>query len=321
MKKKIPLLIVFLFLIFSVFVTVYKVKQVNDLKIGDYIEFGKYNDTPIVWRVIHIDQYGNPLIFSDRIISLKAFDSSGTYHKDKNRREWGSNYWKDSNVRQWLNSNEKSGTIKWIQNPPSKKNIFNEYNFSYENEKGFLSDGNFTKEQRSIIKPVSHKSLLDEIEKDKKNGGENVYSPRSKIYEAVSNYDSAYYEFVEDKVFLLSIKELHDYVWENKSVLGQEYYIGKPTKNLAESAIDDRSKRPDNFNYNNPWSSWLRTPINTPSGSSFVLNVQKNGLIGFSFTYFTRDGGIRPALFLDISRTNINSGSGTESSPYIIKKK
>lgn len=42
--------------------------------------------------------------YAEKIISLKMFDAKGSYHKNKDRRKWGSNYWKDSNIRQWLNS-------------------------------------------------------------------------------------------------------------------------------------------------------------------------------------------------------------------------
>ena len=69
------------------------------LKIGDYIEFGKYDEQTILWRVISIDEEGNSLIFSDKIISLKMFDAKGSYHKNEDRKELGSNYWKDSNIR------------------------------------------------------------------------------------------------------------------------------------------------------------------------------------------------------------------------------
>jgi hypothetical protein len=50
------------------------------VKIGTYIKFGKYNGQPILWRVIHNDENGNPVLFADRILSIKAFDASGNYH-------------------------------------------------------------------------------------------------------------------------------------------------------------------------------------------------------------------------------------------------
>ncbi|MGL5258328.1 MAG: DUF6273 domain-containing protein, partial [Proteocatella sp.] len=215
---------------------------IDALKIGDYIEFGKYDEQPILWRVIHIDENGNPLIFSDRILSLKAFDSMGDYHKNAERKEGGSSYWKDSNIRQWLNSSENAGEIKWIQNPPNKDNIFTvmdgEKNFAYDKEKGFLADGNFTEAERGIIHPVLHKTLLCELDMDKKTGGTTKHIANVDISSAVGNYDDAYYENVEDKVFLLDIKEVRTYVIENKEDFNDDFYIGKPTKELVKKSIE-----------------------------------------------------------------------------------
>ncbi|WFD09600.1 hypothetical protein [Tepidibacter hydrothermalis] len=85
-------------LLFSIFIVGCENSQPKELKIGDYIQFGKYNDELILWRIINIDPDGNPLLFSDRIISLKAFDADGNYHDDEIRVDDGSNYWRDSNI-------------------------------------------------------------------------------------------------------------------------------------------------------------------------------------------------------------------------------
>ena len=36
------------------------------VNIGDYIQFGKYNDVPILWRVIHKDTNGDPILLSTK---------------------------------------------------------------------------------------------------------------------------------------------------------------------------------------------------------------------------------------------------------------
>ena len=303
--------------------------EMDDLKIGDYIEFGKYDEQPILWRVIHIDEDGNPLIFSDKIISLKMFDAKGSYHKNEDRKELGSNYWKDSNIRQWLNSSENAEEIKWIQNPPSPENTFTDIgtkeSFYYDKEKGFLAEGNFTSEERSMIKTISHKSLLDEFDMDKKVGGEETYFPAGlEIYLSVNNYDLAYYEIVEDKVFLLSTKEIDDYIWDNKKILGEEYHIGKPTKEVVKKANNKALKTDSgvkDLNKDEPHIYWLRTPISAPSGPFSISSIDENGNVIMGISSIPSKGGIRPALFLDKSNTSIVYGKGTESKPFIVTEK
>ncbi len=297
----------------------------DDLKIGDYIEFGKYDEQPILWRVIHIDEDGNPLIFSDRILSLKVFDAKGSYHKNEDRKELGSNYWKDSNIRQWLNSSENTGEIKWIQNPPNKNNVFNfdeeERNFAYDKEKGFLADGNFIEDERNIIKPVLHKTLLSETDEDKKEGGKSILYPNNDIELAVSNYNDAYYQNLEDKAFLLDVNEIHDYVWENREILGEEYYIGKPTEVLEKKVNNyDLKQYIGTFSKNTPFSYYLRTPFAHTSSSLRIIS--DNGAVSdASATSVIFGGGIRPALFIEKSNATIVSGKGTESKPFTVTKK
>ena len=182
------------------------------VNIGDYIRFGSYNGAPILWRVINVDETtGDPILFADRILTLKAFDAAGNYHTgNSDRVGYGSNFYKDSNIRQWLNSssaNSGANTIDWIQNDPSVSNMYFGYN-PYNNEKGFLADGNFTQAERSLIKPYTHKVLLDSLDYEKKDGGTEPYTSNSFIDQVVQNYDAAYFQNVTDSIFLLSVKQL-----------------------------------------------------------------------------------------------------------------
>ncbi|ABR47994.1 hypothetical protein Amet_1824 [Alkaliphilus metalliredigens QYMF] len=202
MKKNfIKGLVIVLFILLSLFLVGCEgtVGEIS-IEVGDYIQFGSYHDVPIIWRVVNIDKDDNLLLFSDKIISLKAFDAAGDYHRDEDRIKTGSNYWKDSNIRQWLNSDEEVGTISWRQNPPTEENMFMGY-APYESEKGFLADGNFSEAERNLINPVTHKSILHHLEIDKKDGGSENILPNSRIREIVENYDNSYYQVVEDKVF------------------------------------------------------------------------------------------------------------------------
>ncbi|NLZ34276.1 MAG: hypothetical protein GX889_05080 [Clostridiales bacterium] len=49
----------------------------NDLNIGDIIEFGTYLGKPIEWRVINISENGYPLISTEKLIDIMAFDTPG----------------------------------------------------------------------------------------------------------------------------------------------------------------------------------------------------------------------------------------------------
>lgn len=51
-------------------------EESNYIQIGDYITLGTYQDEPIVWRCVDIDENG-PLMLSDKILCLKAYDANG----------------------------------------------------------------------------------------------------------------------------------------------------------------------------------------------------------------------------------------------------
>lgn len=318
--KKILFIPILIFLILVIFIlNINPVFNKKQMEIGDYIQFGKYNNEPILWRVINIDDNGNVLILSDRIICFKAFDSKGTYHSDEFRLFLGSNYWKDSNIRQWLNSNDNKYHIKWIQNSPSKENVLSGL-LPYENEKGFLADGNFNKSERSVIKSVMHKSILHDTDIQKITKGEKNLrvTLRGDLKEAVAEYDSVYYENTEDKVFLLSLKELYEYVYKNRSLLGEDYIIAKPTKESIKQIINELPEKPFGLNTESGWDSFLRSP--SSSTPSFVRVVKDDGSIGDGVANSAGHGGIRPALTLD-SLSIYLKGAGTKSNPFIVKVK
>ena len=80
--------------------------DIDTSSVIDTIESRYYKDVmnwlkqyPILWRVIDFDEDGDPLLYSERILTLKAFDAGGDYHPDDgsdwNRYTLGSNYWED----------------------------------------------------------------------------------------------------------------------------------------------------------------------------------------------------------------------------------
>lgn len=190
----------------SGFTAVSEANSTPTITVGNYVQFGSYNGQPILWRVINTDTNGY-MLFAEKIVSIKAFDG---YFDDLGGRgdmdRWfnGSNFWEQSNLREWLNS--EVNIVSYSGKPPSIDNL--DYN-SYSTEKGFLADGNFTVQERDVIQPVKHKVILSSVDSPVKTGGTVPhYSDYTNPSAAVANYDSAYYQDVTDKVFLLSIKEL-----------------------------------------------------------------------------------------------------------------
>lgn len=204
------------------------------LKLGDYIQFGSYASKPITWRVIDFDQAGNPLLFSSKVISTKAFDAD---HLDDVTKdfEYGSGNWKDSNIRAWLNSSAKAGSVVYpCGNPPTADRLKTEWDdHPYDQEAGFLSAQNFTPAELEYIKSVTQKSLLSNYFKSRAEGGTGALSATVgddtylTIDQAISNFATAYYETVTDRVFFLDLDQY-------KNVVDRfgNFYLGYSTTNL-----------------------------------------------------------------------------------------
>lgn len=212
------------------------------LAIGDYIEFGAYNDEPVLWRVIHIDEEGDPLLFSEYIISYKSFDAI----------------------------------------------------------------------ELDLVEETTHKSLLMEADKDFKDGGSEAHIHVYGIVdEALTNYENAYYEEVTDKVFLLSVKELKEYVqdrdWDIRKVM------------TRQAKLLDRTGLIMEYGEKNPYSYyWLRTPAS--EFDDWVRKVDSKGMVTVYSAYKSRIG-VSPALFLSSSSVIVESGVGSSDDPFILSSK
>jgi hypothetical protein len=290
-------------------------KAAPTVKIGDYFRFGKLYDTPILWRVIHLDGSGDALLFADRILTLKAYDSRGVFHKNPQRRAKGSNYWPNSNIRQWLNSssaNKGNTRMDWLQNDPTKQNMLNGNN-AFASEKGFLADGNFTATERNAIKPVSNKVLLAAVDASQKEGGTEVHMSNNKLAHILTNVNKAYYKNVTDRVFLLTAQQIKSYIYDRRKVLGENYHIAKPTTAAVKNST---YKNPVFLNANLPWYYWLNSPsASTPDDVRFVFS---SGGIGSNVAALD-NSGIRPALYLKTKSVSFASGGkGTSSQPYVV---
>lgn len=303
MKKSIFIIAAIIILIpFSILMIDYSRPIQEPFKVGDYILFSTYLDEPILWRVIDRDESGDPLLLSEYIITLKAFDASGDKYTDSRRQKYGSSYWIDSNIRQWLNSADKK--IKWKMNEPSAENLWCGFN-PYNEESGFLSDDNFTGAERRAIKSVTRRLTLSEYDRDKAIGG-SEYHRYDRNIDSLYNYDKVYYQMTTDKVFFLSLGELKTLFFDR----GWEYRTRPTEKAVEQSQYEIPQKRIDKY-----WEYWLMDPQGDYSCHPRLvladLDVEHAG------AYMVE--GIRPALYLQLSKIETVSGSGLLEDPCVVK--
>ena len=267
------------------------------------------------------------MLYSDKILCFKEFEIPDT-------DEELSNFWDDATLRKWLNSYESMDN-------------------SYD-EAGFLSQANFTKEERSVIK----KSDID------------VYMPRHKVSEKIrkdiwgvfenecNGYSDAPYaggshgmisymssirriesggasKLTKDRMFLLNERQIYN-IYES---------FGSGAAELAAPIAAEYARE----NYNHAF--WLRTPYNgarewidhgfqnnpltDPQFGCIVsgensdepykevmtsINNKTYEQRGDRYTWASVDEqhGVRPAFYLDTEKAVITSGSGTKEDPYVL---
>ncbi len=128
---------------------------------------------------------------------------------------------------------------------------------------------------------------------------------------------------IVDSVFLLSVKDLKNFVYENQHVLGEKWWVGKLTNEAAKFSTckegGSYSERKIAGNVN--WEYWLNTPT---YGSSIVRFVTGEGkLDGPNVMYggYKADCiGVRPGLKLDLPKAIFtNDGQGNYVNPYVIR--
>jgi hypothetical protein len=333
MKKEFRLLILVIAILCVVVVTFtfyenHDSEKDDAVKVGDYVKFGRYADESIIWRVIHVDREGNPLLFSDRILTLKAYNTFD-YEEYASFGDDGINVYSESTLRQWLNSSEQN--IKWWNDRPTAEHTIGyniedgqrlQGNFPYADEKGFLAEGNFTTLERSWIQPYTHRVTLSKRGIAKKQGGSQYYNYRVKedelplIKDAIQNYEQSYYEEVTDSVFSLSVKQLKEYVHDNQQVLGVDYWSAPlPDKLKSDQVFVDCCSFYIDDDYKDHWPYWLNTVDG--SSNSNVLTMDSNEEVwskGAGSSY----NGVRPALYLNIEKVDYDAnGNGTLAQPFV----
>lgn len=287
-------------------------------EIGSYIEFGKYNDAPILWRIIDYKPESGYQLFSEYIICAKAYDARGeAYQNNTRRQECGSNYWKTSTIRQWLNSSDSK--IQWPYNAPDDKNL--NYN-PYVSETGFLSNNNFSSVEMEMITASPNKTLINTVDITEAHiGTENqiwewkyIQFMQDKLMQ-LANPESAYFVETMDKAYLLSYLELQDLIisrgWDYKAIARPE----AETHNTYQGY---------NTPFGDEWYYYLRDGYEDcnyglpEESSGTVISITQEGEYK-NFPYHFGERGIRPCINIsDINFNIFKGGQGTKDSPYKI---
>ena len=255
-----------------------KTSVTANIKIGDYLYFGSFNGDMILWRVIDCDEAGNPLLFADRILTLRAFND-------------GRNYYADSLLRKWLN-NKENGFLA-------------DSNFTSTERQAILPQ-----KRKVVLTP------MDADKKDGGLYGLNYDESGTgvQIGKALQNYDeNAMYQFVTDEVFPLSVRDVVKYVYER----GWKYQTGPTPQAVAEANSRPDKEDFFNLQNLKPkyyWSYWLDTPVGSMLANQRVINGRGQVLdrpVGDSRI------GVRPALRLNMQHVALSKdGLGTVAKPY-----
>ena len=296
MTKKITAIFLALCMAISVLPMTIQAASKPDIKVGDYVKMGAYNNASILWRCVSIDNNG-PLMLADKIVDTLAYDAktndnsnSKSHSRSYKRDDYGSNYWKDSNMRSWLNSTAAEGKVDWLCGNPPKDGYVSGVG-AYNEKAGFLNA--FSKSEIAAMKTVTQRSLVSHPEYNKGivNGDANsdlLYY--TDISYAAINYDSAYFETTTEKVFLLDVKQANA-VWKNLN----GYYVAYNNDGMA-------------------WPYWLRTPVTDCNHD--MRYISSSGQVGRYAPWYS-DLGVRPAFYLDSEYFVTTSGSGSQSNPYV----
>ena len=269
-----------------------------NIKIGDYIKLGTYENEPILWRCVDIDDNG-PLMLMDKVLGSMPYDAktsenSATRSHSRNsfRSSYGSNHWRDSNMRSWLNSDADAGKVDWLCGNPPKSDYVG-YGSEYDKKAGFLNG--FSKAEIAAIKTVTQRSIVPHPEYSAGYiagpGSDLPYN--TDIASVAYGFEKAYYENIIDKVFLPDVKQLNT-IYNNSNILGN-YYLAKNKDGIR-------------------WSYWLRTPITDCNHD--MRYVETDGNIYRVAPYFGHIG-VRPAFYLDTDYYIVSEGNGEVNSPYV----
>lgn len=265
--------------------------DIPDIKVGDTIVFGEYNQEEIQWRVLKVEENGTEAVLvSENILTMKAFDAaeSGKYNYDKGINYWakaadaeadlelqvrlkGNSDWGQSNIRQWLNSDKE--VVQYKGQGPSVT-AMSELKNGYNTEPGFLYG--FTEEEKSAIKEVQIETKGNAL-----SDGTNI---------------------TMDKVYLLSKEEL---TWFSEAGIN---LLAIPT---AKAVEQDKTKWYQSYSLDlgvEAYFWWLREPEEGSVSKCYLVNNGYAEETLFTNTAGVEGFGIRPAITVDLRADCIAEG-------------
>lgn len=300
----------------------------NGLKEGDYVKFGTYHGAAILWRVVDLDEDGDPMLLSDQIITNKPFNLYSNCES----------CWEVSYIRSWLNSEAGEGQVKYGEEEsilayPLDPGVWDVD--VLKKEAGFLSPKNFTSAEIGILKESKQKdTLIGKYMAGKEGGSKEYYIDYNlwQVDQAAAIAKNAYYKYVTDRMFVMDIIQLND-VYKKFG----DYAITTATYESLQYEKNAKTEYIDHY-YNNSGTKEIPLAKPVESSAQYVRNFiarsnsaeRDYALIGIGYTNmgalelgFGSSGGdnlditgVRPACYVDMSKTSIASGSGSKDDPY-----
>lgn len=279
------LLVVGIFVGIDIFSKAQEKARIEQWEVGDSLVLGTYNDAPITWRILKIQDDGTAVLIAKNILTMKAYDAaeSGTYNSYQGEDYWkaeseadtnmelqvmvrGNSDWSVSNIRTWLNSEEE--VVTYLDQAP-RTSAMAEMKNGYHNEPGFLYG--FTDEELAVLQER-----------------ECITSTNALAEDATI--------VTTDRVFLLSLEELEWFEEAGMSLLAV------PTPEAIEKdesnwyAVDMDAYGVEEYCW------WLREPVVEASAKCYLVGngyyednlwIKNAGAEGF---------GVRPAIVVDLSK-------------------
>ena len=269
----------------------------SSVEVGNFIIFGSFNDTPLLWQIIGMEDGKLKLFCGDALFSgpieaenkqtVKTATMSATVIQ-------GESNWHTSDIREYLNSNET--TVNYKGKAPN-----------YSALPGFLT--NFSDEELSIICDTTHKALVHYHADGTERDGGTSFAPDSFFTSenfSLEAYNKLSYVNVTEKIFLPDYLDL--FMAEKNenipNIYWRHYY-----DSYSQSYVSDSGR-----------SFFTRTPVFQTIKS--LSTAQYYGLYYYATVYkeslATKNRGIRPMCYIQLSNDHLLSGIGTLESPFKI---
>lgn len=259
------------------------------LQLGDFITYGTYNDHPMLWQVVDIDD-GKLKIFSTDILFNGPIDAEINMSGNASLMEGNTN-WHTSDIRQYLNSNDRTVLYKDVLP-------------NYGSLPGFLT--NFTEDELALLQDTTHKSLVHYNTSGVEKDGGTKYA-RDTFFNRtdfdLTTYEDLAYVNTTEKVFLPDMMDLREI--NEKGLSTTRYAYSEYTDSFVETASS---------------GFFTRTPvysiINAFSTTYYYGVYYVHTWFGTSTAEAKR--GIRPMCYIQLNTEHEFTGDGTLESPYAL---